>query len=431
MSRALGRHILVEFFGCSEYILNDVNQIEEIMLKAAEAAEATIINSTFHHFSPYGVSGVVVIQESHLAIHAWPEFRYAAVDIFTCGETIDPWVAYDFLKEAFKAQQGSAMEINRGQIDLLDRIDFHGISSHREQVEDQVKPQYKREIWFTERDENIALSIRHKGKLLYNESSPYQEIKVYDTFAYGKMLTIDGAIMCTEKDEYGYHEMLVHIPMLTHPAPKKVLVIGGGDGGTIREILRHPQLEKVTMVEIDKQVIEASKRFLPTLSSAFEHPKLELVIGDGIQYINNTPPESFDIILVDGNDQEGPSEGLFTQAFYEQIHKCLKPEGIFCTHSESPYFFKEMFIFITHCHQAIYGKENVHNFLAYIPTYPTGMWSFIYANKGEIHPIKNLDDIKSNTFSKQQNLQYYSAEMHRSAFALPPFVRHMLSTPNS
>ena len=136
---ALGRHILVEFFGCESEILNEVSTIETGMVNAAEKAGATVINSTFHHFSPYGVSGVVVIQESHLAIHTWPEYQYSAVDLFTCGDSVNPWVSFDFLKEAFKATSYSALEMRRGSVDQLQRVDFD-LSSMREESKNHVNP---------------------------------------------------------------------------------------------------------------------------------------------------------------------------------------------------------------------------------------------------------------------------------------------------
>ncbi len=248
---ALGRHVLVEFFECSPEILNDVTIIEKNMVEGAVEAGATVINSTFHHFSPFGVSGVVVIQESHLAVHTWPEYGYAAVDLFTCGDTVDPWISYRYLLHAFKASHGSSMELLRGQLDLLKKTaDLADLPGGTELTPEEIK--YNRNIWFTERGENIALSLRHRGDPLFRKQSPFQKVEIYDTFAYGKMLTCDGMIMCAEKDEHGYHEMIVHVPMHVHPDIKNVLVIGGGDGGTVREILRHEPVDRVVMVEIDE-----------------------------------------------------------------------------------------------------------------------------------------------------------------------------------
>ena len=193
----LGRHILVEYMQCDPNILNDVVFIEKAMVDAAREAEATVINSTFHHFSPFGVSGVVVIQESHLAIHTWPEYGYAAVDIFTCGDTIDPWFCYRFLEKAFKAEYATPMEALRGQPQLMKKTDFN-VGPGRPETELEIK--HSRNIWFTERNDNIALSLRHVGERLYNQKSPYQKVEIYDTFAYGKLLALDGMVMTTEKD---------------------------------------------------------------------------------------------------------------------------------------------------------------------------------------------------------------------------------------
>ncbi len=423
---ALGRHILVEFYGCSSELLNQVVHIEQSMVAAAKEAGATVLNATFHHFSPFGVSGVVVIQESHLAIHTWPEYQYAAVDLFTCGDLVNPWVAYKHLEKAFKAQHGSAMEINRGQLDLLQKVNFDiGIlSDEREKLS---PPKYKRDVWFTDKDENSALSLRHKGDRLYRKKSPFQLVEVYDTYAYGKMLSIDNMVMCTEKDEHGYHEMITHIPMFSHNNIKRALVIGGGDGGTIRELLRHESLEEVVMVEIDALVVEASKKHLPSLASGFDHPKLNLIIGDGIKYVQESADESFDLVIVDSTDPVGPAEGLFSYDFYQNAHRILSSKGLLVTQSESPRFNVDAFQACFKCFQSIFGQKQVHCYLAFIPTYPSGMWSFSYSSKGGIDPL-SFDETQAEAFTKKHQLQYYNTSIHKAAFALPTFVQNMLTT---
>lgn len=423
---SLGRHIIVEYYDCSPEILNDVVNIEKSMINAAEEAGATIINSTFHHFSPYGVSGVVVIQESHLAIHTWPEYGYASVDLFTCGDTVNPWVSYQLLKEAFNAGHGSAVELSRGEMALLKRKNFDVKALRDEKSTDEGDPIRTRDVWFTERDDKIALSLKHDGKL-YDVQSDYQRVSVFNTQAYGNMLTLDGMVMTTEKDEYVYHEMITHIPMLTHPNPKRALVIGGGDGGTARELLRHDSLEEVVMVEIDDKVIEASKMHLPTIASALEHPKLNLIVDDGIKYVNDAADESFDLVIVDSTDPVGPAEGLFTVDFYKEVYRILSKDGIMVTQSESPRFNSKVFKEIFQTYRGIYGQEQVHCYLAYIPTYPTGMWSFSYSSKGGAHPIANFDEAKSKAFAKEHRLKYYNEDLHKAAFALPSFVRDMIS----
>ncbi|QHL89298.1 polyamine aminopropyltransferase [Nibribacter ruber] len=421
---ALGRHILVEFYNCSPELMNDVVHIENSMVEAAETAGATVINSTFHHFSPYGVSGVVVIQESHLAIHTWPEYGYAAVDLFTCGETVDPWVSYDFLQKAFKASHGSSMECRRGQQSLLQRTDFTVEARDTGQQITPI-PRITRDVWFTERDENIALSLKHTGDQLYKKQSPYQKVEVFETLAYGNMLTLDGMVMCTQKDEYVYHEMITHVPMLSHGNVKRALVIGGGDGGTVRELLRHEQIEEVVLVEIDELVIEACKLHLPETASAFDHPKLKLLVEDGIKYIQECANESFDLIIVDSADPVGPGEGLFTAEFYGQVYRCLTANGIMITQSESPRFNTKVFVEIYDTYKGIFGQEKVHCYLAAIPTYPTGTWSFSFSSKGNVHP-KDVNMDVAAAFSREHNLRYYNEDIHQAAFALPNFVKDLL-----
>lgn len=422
---SLGRHIIVEYYDCTPELLNDVVGIEKSMENAAEEAGATIINSTFHHFSPYGVSGVVVIQESHLAIHTWPEFGYASVDLFTCGDTVNPWVSYQMLKEAFEAGHGSAVELSRGEMALLKRKNFDLSKMRDEKSSEDGDPIRTRDVWFTERDDQIALSLKHEGKL-YDVQSDFQKVSVFNTQAYGNMLTLDGMVMTTEKDEYVYHEMITHIPMLTHPNPKRALIIGGGDGGTARELLRHESLEEVVMVEIDDKVIEASRMHLPTIASALDHPKLNLIIDDGIKYVNEAADGSFDLVIVDSTDPIGPAEGLFTVDFYKEVHRILSADGIMVTQSESPRFNNKVFKEIYQTYRSIFGEDQVHCYLAYIPTYPTGMWSFSYSSKGNAHPLNQFDEMKAAKFAKEEGLKYYNEGIHSAAFSLPSFVKEMI-----
>jgi spermidine synthase len=422
---ALGRHILVEYYGCSEEKLNDVTHIEQGMVNAAKDAGATVINSTFHHFSPFGVSGVIVIQESHLAIHTWPEYGYASVDLYTCGDTVDPWAAFDLVSNVLESTHSSAMEMKRGVLKLLPNIEYEELEEMREDAE-KIIPRFTRNVWFTERTENIALSLRHTGEILYKKQSPYQKVEVYNTIQYGNMLALDGMIMCTETDEHAYHEMIVHVPMLTHPDPRRVLIIGGGDGGAAREVLRHESVEDVVMVEIDQLVVEASRQHLPTISKALDDPKLTLKIEDGIKFVNNAPDDSYDLIIVDSTDPIGPAEGLFTAEFYQQCYRCLKDDGIMVTQSESPVANTKVFQEIYQCYDEIFGNGNVFCYLAFIPTYPSGMWSLSYSSKGDAHPLKGFDEEKSQAFAEAHNLNYYSAPMHKAAFVLPTFVKRLL-----
>jgi len=422
---ALGNHILVEFMNCDPHIMNDVAAIERDMVAAAQRAGATVINSTFHHFSPYGVSGVVVIQESHLAIHTWPEYGYAAVDLFTCGE-MDAWVSFDFLKDAFKSKSYSAIEIKRGSVNLLTRNDFD-MTTMREKAAEWRNPEfYTRNVWFTDKDEDQALSLRFTGEVFFDVQSPFQRVRILESTKYGKMLALDDMVMTTINDEFHYHEMISHPAMFTHGNAKNILVIGGGDGGTIREILRHEGVEKVTMVEIDGEVIKACKEHLPEIASSFDHPKLDLKVDDGIAFLKTATAESYDLIIVDGSDPVGPAEGLFTVEFYTNCFKALKKDGILIAQGESPKFNQMAFSELNHTLQYIFGTNNAPVSLFYVPTYPTGMWSFQYGLKGENHPKRISNDSEIDYFVSKNKLRYYNSEIHRASFATPNFVKDLI-----
>jgi spermidine synthase len=422
---SLGNHILVEFMNCDPHIMNDVAGIERDMVAAAEKANATVINSTFHHFSPWGVSGVVVIQESHLAIHTWPEYGYAAVDLFTCGD-MDAWISFDFLKEAFKSQSYSAIEMKRGSVNLLTRNDFD-MTTMRQKAGEWRNPEFfTRNVWFTDKDDFQALSLRFTGEVFFDVQSPFQRVRIIESYKYGKMLALDDMVMTTIEDEFHYHEMISHPALFTHGNAKNILVIGGGDGGTVREILRHEGVEKVTMVEIDGEVITACKEYLPQIAAAFDDPRLELIVDDGIAFIKNTAPESYDLVIVDGSDPVGPAEGLFSVEFYTNCYNSLTKDGILVAQGESPKFNEKAFTELNHTLQGIFGTDKAPVSLFFVPTYPTGMWSFQYGIKGAKHPKHITNDVEIDSFVDQKGLRYYNSDVHKGSFATPNFVKTLL-----
>jgi spermidine synthase len=283
--------------------------------------------------------------------------------------------------------------------------------------------QFKPDEWVIDSNGKTALSIRIKGECLFKEVSPYQTVEVFDTYDRGKMLTIDRMVMCTEADEMSYHEMIVHVPMLTNSSIKDILVIGAGDGGTIRELVRHPEIERITMVEIDEVVVRASKQFLPTISSALENPKLNLLIDDGIKFVKEAGDAVYDLVIIDSSDPVGPSEGLFTKSFYEDVYRCLRPGGVVTIQSESPNFHPKAFVELNQCLKQVFGVEQVHPYLVFIPMYPSGLWSLTYCSKNGPHPTKNFDCDKAAKFAKEHNLHYYNADVHLGAFALPNYIQ--------
>lgn len=416
----LGRHILVELYGSPSSVLNDVIRIEACMVKAARAANATVIDTSFHRFSPCGVSGVVVIHESHLSIHTWPEYGFAAVDLFTCGDSIDPWPAYEALKSDLKAAHGATREIERGQLDVAPQT-----GAAPAKAAGKTPPAHIRNLWFTRREEGIALSLRHAGAL-FRHQSPYQKIEVLDSYGYGRTLVIDGAIVCTERDEHIYHEMIVHVPMQTLPDAKRALIVGGGDGGALRELLRYKRIKEVVVVELDAMVVSACRQHFPDLAPAFEDTRLSLHIADGFDFLQAFPAKSLDLAIVDvANPSSGP-ERLFSGPFYARVLECLRPGGVMVAQTEPPALDNRTFSEIYRRQESVFGPGNVHCYLACIPTYTTGLVSFSYAAAGCADPLDALDPARARRFANAHGLQYYNDEMHKAAFVLPPFVQRLL-----
>jgi spermidine synthase len=273
------------------------------------------------------------------------------------------------------------------------------------------------ELWFTEKHTPyLALTYQVK-ETLYRTRTDYQDLAVLDTYQFGRALILDGILQTTVMDEFIYHEMLIHPAMTTHPAPKQVLVIGGGDGGSVREIVKYPALERVVLAEIDRQVIETSRRFLPQLSSALDHPKLEIIITDGIELLKEKPG-AFDVIVVDSPDPIGPAKGLFSADFYALVHKALKPDGIFVAQTESPFIHGDM---IRNIHKAVKILFNqAYLYLAHIPTYQHGMWSFTMGTK-------NYNPLRQDIGDAPDGLRYYNRQIHKGAFMLPQFVLDLVS----
>lgn len=261
-------------------------------------------------------------------------------------------------------------------------------------------------------------------ELLYSGQSEFQKIQVMQTDSFGRLLTLDGLVMMTERDEFVYHEMITHPAINLLPEPRRVLVIGGGDGGTVRELLRYEEIEQVDLVEIDKEVIEISRAFFPTVSSALDDERLQIHIRDGIEFVRRTADGSYDLVIVDSTDPVGFAEGLFGENFYADCARILNADGILVSQSESP--FDETFQSSIGRAREVLGRlfTRTHVYLAHIPTYPTGTWSFTMATK-RLHPIDDLDPqrVAERTGPFAADLKYYNVGLHLGAFALPNFAK--------
>jgi spermidine synthase len=271
-------------------------------------------------------------------------------------------------------------------------------------------------LWIEERFEDFY-GMRFKvEKVLFSGKSPFQTVDVVETRGHGRMLLNDGLIMVTERDEHVYHDMIAHVPLFVHPNPKRVLVIGGGDGGTAREALRHPGVEQVVMVEIDKMVVDACREFIPQTSKELDNPRMELIIGDGVEYVKKAT-EKFDVILVDSTDPIGPAQPLFGEEFYRDIFNLLTDDGIVVAQGESPFFHPEVQASMLELLGKIFPIVRSYNFSNL--TYPGGLWSFSFASK-KYHPLRDFNE--SRVHDSKLEFDYYNAELHRGSFALPSFM---------
>lgn len=275
------------------------------------------------------------------------------------------------------------------------------------------------QLWCTENQtEHLGLTARVKETLFAGQSA-FQDIAVVDSYQFGRMLVLDGVFQTSIAEEFVYHEMIAHVPLFIHPQPKRVLVIGGGDGGVVREVVRHETVEKVEMVEIDGMVVEAAKKYLPEISVAMRenHPKLDLKIGDGIGHMA-AAKNAYDVIIVDCSDPIGPGEGLFTHAFYQNVHKALKADGLFVQQTESPFYHQELVKKISKDVKSIFPVHDLY--LAHIPIYPGGMHCFTIGSK----KYKPED---ANMANRQKlDTRYHNEQLQKACFALPNFVKELI-----
>ncbi|MCX6116416.1 MAG: polyamine aminopropyltransferase, partial [Proteobacteria bacterium] len=271
------------------------------------------------------------------------------------------------------------------------------------------------DLWATEQEADLIRTGWSVSDVLFSGKSEFQTVDVVNTKAYGKMLLLDGLVMITDADEFVYHEMISHVPVCLHKSPKKVVVIGGGDGGTVRELLKYPEIEEIILCEIDELVIEASRRFFPEVSSCLfqNNPKVKVKVGDGVAFVKELKNE-IDIVLIDSTDPIGPGEGLFSSQFYRDVASALKPGGVMAAQSESPWFDRESLIRI---HRNIAaGFSFQQSMIAPIPTYPRGTWSWTVASQESIHS-KRFD---LNRFKKvESSLKYLNIGTLQGVFDIP------------
>lgn len=278
------------------------------------------------------------------------------------------------------------------------------------------------EIWFTEKQtEQLGITLKI-SQVLHQEQTAYQHLAMVETEQYGTMMLLDNCVMTTDKDEFVYHEMMAHIPLFSHPNPKRVLIVGGGDGGVVRECLKHKSVEEVVLAEIDDRVIWASKEFMPQIAAGLTDPRCKIMVGDGIAHVKEKK-DYYDVIIVDSTDPIGPAVGLFAKEFYQAVHGALKEDGLFVAQSESPFLHAGLIRDVQHAVGSIFKHTRLY--LSHIPTYPSGMWSHTIGSK-------KYDPQHAEPADRFQGMEtkYYTPGIHVGAFMLPRFVADLVAPAN-
>ena len=279
--------------------------------------------------------------------------------------------------------------------------------------------------WFTEEfsSEGSAFSLKIKNKL-HEEQTPYQKLEMYDTQTFGHLMVLDGCTMLTTRDNFLYHEMMSHIPLFSHDDPKKVVIIGGGDCGVLKEVLKHPGVEDVWQIDIDEAVTRASEQYFPELCESNDDPRAHLLWQDGIKWIKEAAAGSIDVLIIDSTDPVGPAEGLFAVDFYKDCHRALGENGVLVQQSESPLFHSGSIIKKIHSDMAEAGFGSKHTFPFPQPIYPSGWWSCTLGKKqGEAKGFR-----QEAAANLEFETQYYTGDIHQAALALPAFMKRILES---
>jgi spermidine synthase len=273
------------------------------------------------------------------------------------------------------------------------------------------------EIWFTEKQtDHYGITMKLKETYV-REQTDFQDLAMVETEEWGTMLLLDGMVMTTDRDEFVYHEMVAHPALFTHPNPEHVLVVGGGDGGVIREILKHPKVKRAVLVDIDGKVIEYSKQYLPQIASGLDDPRVEVIVNDGFMHIHDHK-NTYDVIMVDSTEPVGPAVQLFTRGFYQGIYDALKEDGMFVAQTDNPWFKADLIRNVNRDVKAVFPI--VRTYWANVPTYPSGLWTFTLGSK-KYDPLA-VDESQI----PEIDTKYYSPRLHKAAFVLPKFVEDLV-----
>src|SRR5256714_7163344 len=396
-----GLHLIGDLTGCGcdPQRLLDGKSFRAECIAMVEASGLTTMEATFHQFEGSGFTGCIVLAVSHQAIHTWPELQGLTLHVYVCkysaGNSAKARKPFETLVGYFQPTEVARQELDRGEPLLMEPLNT-----------------------------TTGFYIR-ASKQLGEWQTRFQKMQIYETPQYGKLFRLDGYNMTSEKEEFVYHENLVHPALTAHAAPKKALIIGGGDGGSSEEALKHPSVEQVTMVEIDADVIKVAKEhFQAVHNGAFDNPKLRVLIDDGMKFVRETQ-EKFDLIALDLNDPMGPAEALYTTEFFQQLRAALAPGGALTLHIGSPVARPER---VAELAQRLNGVFRiVRPYTMYIPLYGS-LWAMTVCSDKLDPKSFTADEIDRRIEARKiQDLRYYNGETHEGVFALPNFVRDQVT----
>ena len=395
-----GLHLIGDLGGCccEPQRLLDGAGFKDKCIDMVQASGLTVMDATFKQFDDSGFTGTVVLAESHLAIHTWPENNGLTLDVYVCNYSADNSVKahklFDAIIAYFEPEEIAKHEIARGEHMLVEPL-----------------------------NDSIGFYVR-ANRMIGEWHTKYQKLSIYDTPQYGKIFRLDDFNMTSEREEFVYHENLIHPALTVHDAPRNILIIGGGDGGSSEEALKHPSVERVTMVEIDEDVVKIAKEHFQTVhNGVFDNPRLQVIVEDGMKFVRETE-DKYDLIALDLNDPVGPAAALYSTEFFRQCRQALNPEGLLALHIGSPTAQPERVAELT---QRLHGVFNiVRPYTMYIPLYGA-QWALAVCSE-QLDPKSFAPEeidrrIKARNL---QQLQFYNGDTHQGVFALPNFVRDLV-----
>jgi spermidine synthase len=421
-----GLHLTGDLFHCvcTAALLTDQDTLSSLCRRAATDSGLAVVDERFHVFpdvdgKPGGITGAVLLAESHLAVHTWPERRGVTLDVYVCNFTGDNSAKaqqlYDRLVLAFRPERQSVNRIQRGDLAASEPVApaVDGTGAHATACGQLV---------FDWLNANSGYGFT-ASETIKTVQSPYQRIEVYDTPQFGRMFRLDGRMMTSEGEEFFYHECMTHPAMLAHPNPESVLVIGGGDGGSSEELLKHPSVRRIVMAELDQAVIDISRQYLGRIHrGALDDPRLQIRIGDGFEYVRSTA-ERFDLIVLDLTDPDTPAFHLYSESFFRLCQAILKPGGMLTLHLGSPVFQESTVRKNAQSLRNVFRQ--VHPMALYIPLYGS-LWCLAVASDS-VDPRAMGQELAAARMRERRltDLKYYNAELHGALFTLPSFVRDL------